>query len=447
MLHINELPPEVLARVFEVGVLTSGVTYIPPLCLVCRTWYGIVDSTPRLWGIISIDKLTNLSLLNRQITQAKSSPISLYISSNPTVYPTRRLASLAQNWIYADIPSKIFVACSWNDLRTNLQELRLTGSTDAADYGEDFISQFFAQDETPTKTPPKLRTFAGINLPKHWITPLIGAHTTSLELQHRLAVPSLKEITEHLSRASNIYNLKLSGLRAESYAEDLPTVHLPNLRMLHVNSVEYPGHIVSHIQAPNLQTLIIDSVPHMIMAEDHPLFRQTQDPTLASLSSLFSQWSQPGFLPTNLRNLELTGALQVDDVPYLIRWLSRLPNLLRLTLRDDALGNAAAAPAPTAEERDVLKALASSSPLLCPELLELRIETELVIADLVSIAQARGTNANVEGSLNARGALRYVEAPICPSEGSAEVVDGLRSLVDEVVCGCLGCSFALVTLI
>ncbi|KAF8644213.1 hypothetical protein AX16_008624 [Volvariella volvacea WC 439] len=449
MLHINELPPEVLARAFEIGILTDGVTYIPPLCLVCKTWYEIVESTPRLWGIISIDKSTNLTLLDQQITKAKASPISLYVKPNVYVrpqfvsaLPIARLASLSRNWIYADVPTKVLAACLWKDLRANLQELRLSSSD--VDYDKDVISQFFAGDDSSIKLPPKLRAFAGINLPAQWIAPFIGAHTGSLELAYRGALSTLTEITQHLSRAPNTYTLKLCNFRAESYAEDLPHVHLPNLRTLYVSCIEHPAHLTSHIQAPNLQTLQIEEEPRVFgyTARENPFFRGHLDTSLGSLNCLFSQWSQPSFLPVNLRNLELVEVLQVDDIPYLVRWLSRLPNLLRLTLRGDAIGAAAVLPGAAGEEYNIFKALSSSSPMLCPELLELRIETGLVLADLTPIAQLRGCNA----STSTPGTLRFIEAPICPSEGEARDVDLLRSLVEEIVCGCLACSFALVTL-
>ena len=57
--------------------------------------------------------------------------------------------------------------------------------------------------------------------------------------------------------------------------------------------------------------------------------------------SFFSQWSHPSFVPVKLHTLELVSCLIFTDVPFLIRWLTRLPNLVRLILKDDAIGEAA----------------------------------------------------------------------------------------------------------
>ncbi|KAJ7753584.1 hypothetical protein DFH07DRAFT_960056 [Mycena maculata] len=78
----------------------------------------------------------------------------------------------------------------------------------------------------------------------------------------------------------------------------------------------------------------------------------------AQMSSVLSQWSQAGFLPSHLQSLELSHCLSEADIPFLIGWLARLPALLRLTIvHNDEISNPSSLTASV--ENDLFRALAS----------------------------------------------------------------------------------------
>ncbi|KAG6820586.1 hypothetical protein H0H93_014813 [Arthromyces matolae] len=109
MLDPTTIPHEILATVFEIGILTWDIRFLPPLRLVCHTWNEIVMTTPRLWGIISLDKWTDPDRLAYQISKAKHSPISIYVR-RPNEVRSKALhmiVGLSSNWVHADVSTSM----------------------------------------------------------------------------------------------------------------------------------------------------------------------------------------------------------------------------------------------------------------------------------------------------------------------------------------------------
>ncbi|KAF8151732.1 hypothetical protein B0H34DRAFT_728772 [Crassisporium funariophilum] len=154
----------------------------------------------------------------------------------------------------------------------------------------------------------------------------------------------------------------------------------------------------------------------------------------------------------NLHTFELTQCLQPTDVPHLIRWLARLPNIVHLILKDDAIGKAATTLSSEAEQTNIYEALASPAGgrsgcgepggWLCPSLTILHLDTDDVVADLIPIARARGGFDISAHYVHPPKALRRMEALIC-SSSSQEEKEELCSLVEQAICVCISCGLAI----
>jgi hypothetical protein len=75
-----DIPPEILASAFEVGVLTWGIRYLPPMCLICKEWNQVIINTPHLWGIIEVNTNSDGKFLLDQIARAKAAPLTIPLS-------------------------------------------------------------------------------------------------------------------------------------------------------------------------------------------------------------------------------------------------------------------------------------------------------------------------------------------------------------------------------
>ncbi|GLB42915.1 hypothetical protein LshimejAT787_1203640 [Lyophyllum shimeji] len=459
MFDHSQIPPEVFAAVFEIGILTWDIQFLPPLRLVSKAWNDIIMTTPHLWGIITIHKDTDFRRTEYQIIRAKESPLAISVQARMNMPPykiIRMLVSLARNWRCAEVSIRLLVRCRWSDLRGSLETLKLTSTGMQHILPENF---FNLDDEPAFRRPPRLRSLTAVGLSKEWVLPLLSPAITYFELCHRdesVVTHQLADTLTYLQKTPNVSDLKLDGVR-HVVDRDLPAdfqrpVRLAKLITLKLDGVLYPSTLLCKLSAPVLQTLAVHRAP--VQYEDEygvygrAYERRLLHPDLQPLSPFFTQWSDGAFLPEKLHTLVLEDCLQVQDVAFLIGWLARLPNLVRLTLWDDAIAPAAE----DEEETNVIRALASPDGArrhaggggwLCPALMQLRIATDLRVADLVPLARARGGRyVQPNSAAVPPKRLRYLEAPLCPC-GSEEEIELLRGLVDEVRCVCLSCQFEL----
>ncbi|KAG8721193.1 hypothetical protein FRC09_008288 [Ceratobasidium sp. 395] len=86
MVHIHDLPSEVLAHIFELGTASpeneSGQDDLPCLVsLVCKTWHTLALATPTLWNtlVISDNDPPPLSKLRTHLKRSKRAPLNLYL--------------------------------------------------------------------------------------------------------------------------------------------------------------------------------------------------------------------------------------------------------------------------------------------------------------------------------------------------------------------------------
>lgn len=448
MLDVQQIPPEIFGRIFELGTLNFGIGYLPPLCLVCTIWNDVVLTTPRLWGILAIGRTRSAVTLNSQISKAKAAPLTIIASQGYKTKSLKRtvnsVVELSHNWVNTDVPLTLLARCRWSDIRGKLEVLVLSASTPLDDSAAD---TFFNVNDPPLR----LHTFIANGISKTWITRFLSPSITHFELASRMSTPSpIHHTLECIFRASQASFIKLSNIRHSD--QTLPgnhqTILFPKLKTLEISHVLHASPMLCRMVAPALQTLSIRHTPTYLTRLNGFAYTGVRglphEPT--PLRSYMSQWSQGDAIPTMLHTLELVSCLATEDVAFLIRWLARFPSLVRLILDDDAIVIAAELP-PSAEETNLLKALASPQGAgdviggwLCPSLMELHLGAGSEVADLLPVAHARGRIASNISPASQPSRLRKIDATLC-SYGTQEEIDILKSLVDNVVCECLGCSF------
>ena len=465
MARIDEIPPEILGVVFEIGIHASGIRSLVPLLLVCRNWRDIANSTPRLWGIIAASKQSSPASLEKQIAKAKASPLSLTIENiaqnRKFKVVMERLRSLSENWVNLQVGTDFLAGLHLADLHS-LRNLTLSNTQRFTDDSQ----EFFSRSNTPALQ-SQLQYFEALTLPKQWIIDFLGpsllflrivgnfqAHSQNPKLNTGKA--DIGNTWSYLSRARNAITIELENIThySESFIRPPPTIHLQHLTNLRLKKVRNWPLLLSVIAAPSLQLLSIDQSDNSNRTS-HPRWQYwnhywhhipTQNDEFAA-ASLFSQWSNPKFLPPSLHTLELLECLEVDDIPYFVRWLARLPNLVRLVIQDseNALGKAA----DTSTDGNLFKALSSpqiwgipgeNQPTwLCPSLMILYIDAQQEIMDLIPIAQARGGRVvSFVPNFVPPARLRRITAHLCVT-GEQKDIDKFRLMVDETFCICISC--------
>jgi len=487
MVDIHDIPPEILAASFEMGIYTWGTTFIYPISLVCSSWRDTIEHTPRLWGIVLIGKAhqgcgpggarAQAKRLRKQIVKAKEAPLSIVCDAKGRVHPRElvdELVGLAHNWVMADVGTEFLANSRWGVLRYTLEELVLRRNGIPA---KDDPGAFFEKDGGGTgnihstsgaRHPTKLRSFTAKSLPRGWV---LGFLSPTIQHFHfeggDSVVPrtwwdgkkhNIRDTWEYLTRIPNATSLELVDLYHTVPNQDLAPqggVQLSHLRTLKLLNVLFSASVLATIRAPHLQTLSMDgrAAPgaryHQSTAED------------VGLAYVFALWSQPGVVPEQLHTLELRDCVGLGDVPFLVRWLERLPNLVRLFLKDEVFATAKLRSfeasgggggedeglVSDAEDFDIYRALTRPRRMkdgrmgwLCPLLMILYLDTDQDIADVIPIARARGGNAppqDVDGVLPPNR-LRRIETRLCPDATKSDIEE-LRSLVDQVYCVCTNC--------
>lgn len=175
--NIHDIPPEILAAAFEIGIYNWGITFLSPLPCVCQNWCFVVENNPRLWGIISVTHKTSLCALEKQITKAKAAPLSIRIS--PSAMQGRRhaqvrdqLSALSANWVSVDVGTAFLCESGtrWRDLRYTLEALKLT--RDKPTFNNP--GSFFEDSAYLPQQPPPFHTFSADSLPKAWTIGFLG---------------------------------------------------------------------------------------------------------------------------------------------------------------------------------------------------------------------------------------------------------------------------------
>lgn len=448
-----DIPPEVLASAFEIGVLSWGIRYLLPVCLVCKEWNQVVINTPHLWGIIEVNGDSRPEFLLDQISRAKAAPLTVFVSkaalsSKPLAPVLKGLVALSQNWVSASMPKAFLNRCRWADLRNSLRELSILN-------GDDAVSSWFFHgvSETTALPPPALRH---LSVDYTWVDDhlltssiqtfsMIGCHNNQVTLSSTL---------DQLSKIPNVRHLCIQRLHHQPRLPDKTiVVRLDSLLSLEACSLEFPSFLLSFISCRSLNSLTIGPCPRRRF-RTWPVENASFDPSFRVLSPFLTQWCNPKHLPSSLNALKLEQCMSNTDIPNLIRFLARLPNLTILALIDDALDYQPEYDGPGTDEDNILLALASPTGArsggggwLCPSLRVMHVEADILFQHLLDVVVLRGcqNSAVAEADLLSRGSgatpprcLRTVIGLICP-EGTKENREQLRNLVAESYCTCVGC--------
>ncbi|KAJ7262770.1 hypothetical protein B0H12DRAFT_1104368 [Mycena haematopus] len=440
---LDQFPPEILGYILQIGTEAWGIGFLPTICLVSSACHDVVVSTPSLWGIFVVGKHKNSwPMLNRQLVQAKATDLRITISHKGRPTSDKRgytflasLVSLAPNWVRVEMPTTLLSSARWADMR-RLEVLRLKFQGGAACSAD----QFFKLSEGAAYRPSNLHSFTGIGLPEEWVTPFLSPRISYLELGRlgrggRYEQIPASVVHRYLSLTPNVHTLCLPDLFFLPFSGPKDPVSLRNLHNLELVRVRNLTPLLLDIRALALRALTIRD-------------------SSGQMNSIFSQWSQPSFLPANLQFLELANCLSPADTPLLIGFLARLPALIRLILSDaEEIGGWSSAETDIAET-DIFNALASpdgAGPIvggwLCPSLIHLCIDAPLRTTDILPVVRARGSATTRTAGSPAR--LRSLQSPLC-SSGSAEEVAEIRSYFadpEDVRCLCLSCSFDISTTI
>ncbi|KAF8898317.1 hypothetical protein CPB85DRAFT_1327710 [Mucidula mucida] len=408
---INELPSELLARAFEIGIFKWGIQFLPPLRLTCQSWNEIVLFTPRLFGIIDVTRVSR-STIQRQLARAKAAPLYVTIPRYLNRYHGAELETIllttAENWVYAAVPMRVMykIHPRRRDDLTRLDALHVAaGDPKLAAASESFWG---------ATAPPKLRFFSADGLCSREVHSLIVVPSSIIDfelknlhggrrLEHdyycQRDIP-MKELLGILARIPNAARICLDTIQSlQPAAEPLLALTFSHLTELDLTRVRWAPHFLASMNLPALQNLVI------VDCEMAPRWG-------GSWQVVFMQWSQPGWLPVNLQSIDIRGSLEESDVDAFIRWLARLPNVVRLMHDEDAR---------------ITAALAYDASL-CPGVVHLAIERAYEFADLMLLAKHR------------RARLKFISAALC-FEGSEDEIAELKNLVEEVHCVCFSCGF------
>jgi F-box-like len=464
-MDIQELPEEILARIFEEGVHQLGaIDFLHPMCLVCKRWNSIASSTPRLWGIIDAGKGWSALRIRRHLSRCKSAPLTVSIEPKWEVpmrrkYEGRRnvvteLIGQSDKWISAKVPSDTFTRRRWPEDYPNLQILTLIGREGS------LLPPTFERSE---ERADRIHELELLFLHPAWIEPFLYPSLRSLKykmdpLWRRENPVAISTTLDQLSKVPNIQELELTDMchfpsPSEIFrAQARSCVHLPQLQHLHLTKLMFPTLLLgTHaIRAPSLTSLSIKGFDGMNSS--------LMEPTLG-LGAIFFEWCTDRgaqFMPTHLHTLELEDCLGPDEIPDLVRLLARLPELVRLSVRGIE------APRYSAESLDSLMGPTNthmvldglSKPLvgnsgsavggqeggswLCPSLILLDLSArDVQIQDFLQLARARGVRS--EEDTAAPKSLRTLRVPLC-SDGPPETLAELKTLVDSVECECMSCA-------
>ncbi|PPQ72686.1 hypothetical protein CVT24_012664 [Panaeolus cyanescens] len=456
-----------------------------------------------LWGILNVDRGVNRSQcaqLQQQLVQAKGAPLDITCHTSNNDWPKIKtlipiLKDLRQNFVRLEVSIHFLLAtgCTYNNIRNNLDILDLSwGGLNPFD---DYATDFFKDLEEWSR--PRLHSFTATSLQPSWINPFLSPFITRFRLHktsnrqspsHISSTSPITETLQYLARLPNVRELELQDLKTYRHKggpaiaehDTSLRVPLPQLRSLRIVDVAIQSSILCGIEAPCLRFLSIrdsdkdiwkaPSISYAYLffsAPPHPVAERVETGTF-SLIPFFLQWSNPQVTPTQLHTLELSNVLCVDDIPFLIKWLQRLPNLVRLIIND--ADNLLDHDVVTGSERHtsmveqgvdtedvrlnlchelsrpVLHPSTGNMEWICPLLTILHLgDAEVRAESVMSIARARGGVRSVADSSNMDGTpaparLHRLTMQVC-KHLSKDENNELQNLIKEVGCTCLSCSF------
>nr|GAT48583.1 predicted protein [Mycena chlorophos] len=248
---LDTLPPEIFGRVLEIAVEIWGIGFLPPVRLVSRTCNDVVDSTPSLWGIITLARPFSLTVLEKQLERAKQSDIRLsyprkgFPREKRFVRLFNQLLTLTDNWIRAELSTELLAKTQASRLR-RLTALDVRGSLE-------LLPESFFDNRLPALHSLALSHVREMD---GWRTGFFSPHITDFTLGF-CAPRSTTLIRQALSLLPNLYSLHFENLAFYHVFDAQSPIKLAALHHLEVINCRHATGLLLELCAPNLRVLSI----------------------------------------------------------------------------------------------------------------------------------------------------------------------------------------------
>ncbi|KAG9120824.1 hypothetical protein FRC07_003532 [Ceratobasidium sp. 392] len=289
MVHINALPSEVLAHIFELGTASpeneSGQDDLPLLVsLVCRTWHALALATPTLWNtlVISDNDLPPLSKIRTHLIRSKRAPLNLYLD-----FSTRAESEEVQTVMRVLLPElerwhHLVIVVPAFDVMYNAVGM-ISRAFDVGEIGAPWLEvlrlygppEFDPSEPEPRDLPlpvpllghainptPRLRDVVMCGIPVDWSTFLpTTLERLQLSLHSGSRRPTFSQFARLTTGSPNLHTLILnaSGPAVPPSTESVPKVQLDGLRSLTLDCFDpdYVEGLLKRFCTPALETLAL----------------------------------------------------------------------------------------------------------------------------------------------------------------------------------------------
>lgn len=281
--RIAILPPELLIEIFAYSVINEPLA---PLTLreVCKWWYAIVDTCPRLWQTIPLNDAYGTMLPQRQahLWTTRSMPFQYDIDLNvldpqsilPLVSPLLSSADRWRSFRFGGPNRADELLSPDNDLtQDNLTHLHLClHDAEQEEWDEDESRITFSHISPDESSNYALNLWISKLPSSRLLPPLRFVHVTIAEGGPAGLHTQPSDILGFLKACPELESFFLSGFPHDGPIDrPLPIVRLPNLLTLHIKHTCYVRELLSHLDTPRLRNLYLAhlNVDFQLQAEYH----------------------------------------------------------------------------------------------------------------------------------------------------------------------------------
>ncbi|QRW25207.1 F-box-like protein [Rhizoctonia solani] len=297
MIHINSLPSEVLAHIFELGTASPendfGQENFPSLVsLVCQSWRTLALDTPTLWNNLTLDskELPPFTKTRTYITRSKGTPLNVYLDFSSRAQPDlvkavldvilpeiarwRHLIIVVPNFdiMYSAVEMIGDAFKPYKTMAPNLEVLRLYGPPEfdptqpeprdlpppISIFGPTHVDPDDEDEFDPT---PRLRDVVFCGIPVNWGTFLpSNLEQLQLSLHSGSRQPTFTQFARLVTGSPKLHTLILNAsgptILPHGHTEPL-RVDLPYLKSLTLDCFdpEYVERLLARVCTPSLDEL------------------------------------------------------------------------------------------------------------------------------------------------------------------------------------------------
>ncbi|KJA16914.1 hypothetical protein HYPSUDRAFT_147019 [Hypholoma sublateritium FD-334 SS-4] len=266
---ITILPPELLIEIFAYCVFSEPLA---PLTLreVCRWWYALVDTSPRLWQTIPLNDAYGDMFPEQQaiLWTTRSQPFKYNIELNaidpqsilPLISP---FLSSIERWgsfrLKGNNRDDELLPPAFRLTQENLTHLHLCLHDNEQEEWDDDESRITFSPISPEDCFSYAMNLWIVKLPSPRLLPRLRfVHVTIAEGGQAGLHAHPKEILEFLTACPELESFFLSGFPHDGPIDrHLPIVRLPSLITLHLKSTCFVRELLSSLDTPHLQNLYL----------------------------------------------------------------------------------------------------------------------------------------------------------------------------------------------